>query len=291
MNWIVRFYLTSIFLCGIYTGKSQEIFHNADSLFLAEEFRQSGLAYEWIVFSTQDSDQKARALLGRTQSLKKLGLYEQASSYIDQINLLELHDSTRAAFMYESLLVNYLSENFHEVQSRFLMSRSSLINTSFFGQARLLQCLSQLESGKWKQMNLAAESFIKEIAPPEKADSLISHFDIIFDTLQAPRLKNPKTARIMSMIIPGSGQIYSGYPGDGLISFSLHALALGSAGLAFTQGLYISGWIGGFGLLQKLYFGGTQRAADLSEQKNRLNKELFIQPVSTYLISISERYN
>jgi len=258
---------------------------------MAGEYSKSGLAYEWIIYSGPSPGIEARAVLGRIQSFKKLNLFDQAGSCLDQVNIFAMPDSMKAKILYESLLVNYLAGNFQEVQSRFLMARPFLQNTNFNPTGKLLLCLSHLKSGQWGLVPKSAESFIRTAAPPEKADSLIAQFYILFDTLQPPRLKNPKTARILSMIIPGSGQIYSGYLGDGLISFSLHLLAIGGAGFAFTQGLYVSGWIGGFGLLQKIYFGGIQRAEELAEQKDRLNKELYIQPALTYLIGLSEEYN
>jgi len=290
MKWIVRSCLMLIFLCGISTGKSQDILHKADSLFKVGNYSQSGLTYEWILYSESDPASTDLAMLGRIQSYKKLSQYEKAIDYIDRVNTIELSDSLRVALIYESLLLNYLAENYHEVQSRLLMSKQLLKETSYFNDASLLLCLSQLKAGNWKRASTSSEAYIYNLAPFEKAESLITEFHSIFDTLQAPKLKKPRTARILSMIVPGSGQAYAGYPFDGFISFGLHVIALGGAGLAFTQGLYITGWIGGFGVLQKLYFGGNHRAADLAEQKNQLNKENFIQPASSFLISISEEY-
>ncbi len=290
MRWIARSCLMLIFLCGISTGKSQDILQKADSLFKVGEFEQSGLTYEWILYTESYPEDIDRAILGRVGSYKQLHLYDKAIDYIDRVNTVELSDSLRAALMYESLLLNYLAGNYHEVQSRLLMSKHLLQETSYFNDARLLLCLSQLKAGDWKNASISSESYIYGIAPIEKAESLVTEFHSVFDTLQAPKLKKPRTARILSMIVPGSGQAYAGYPLDGFISFGLHVISLGGAGLAFTQGLYITGWLGGFGVLQKLYFGGNHRAANLAEQKNRLNKENFIQPASSFLISVSQKY-
>jgi len=290
MKLIVRYCLILIFLCGISTGKGQEVFNKADSLFLVGDYHQAGLAYEWIIFSGPGPDQEIRAILGRVQSYKKLGLFDQAGSLLDQVNILEIPDSIKAAVVYETLLVSYLSGNYMEVQSRFLLGRPYIQNSGFGKQSKLLICLSHLKNGKWDQASISGESYIKSVSPPSQTDSLLDRFHIIFNPTNQPKLKDSRKARIFSMIIPGSGQIYSGYVKDGLISFGLHLLAVGGAGFAFSQGLYISGWIGGFGLLQKLYFGGIQRAEELSEQKNRLKKESFIQPASNFLIGLAEKY-
>lgn len=289
MKWIGRFYLTLIFLCGIYTGKGQDILKTADSLYSIAEYEQSGLAYEWIIYSGGESNRTEKAITGKVNSLKKLYQYNKAIEYIDKVNTTGLSDSTRTNLMYESLLLNYLQKNYEEVQSRFLLSRFMLKASAYYQDASLLYSLSHLKSGDWEKGIKSSEAYIQMAASTEEREMLTLNFHELLDTLDVPKDKNPKTARILSMIIPGSGQIYAGYPIDGLTSFGLHALALGTAGLAFFQGLYITGWIGGFGVLQKLYFGGNHRAAHLAEQKNRLNKENFVQPALDLLISISEK--
>lgn len=288
MNWIVRYCLILAFLCGIYTGKSQDIFHRADSLYNAGDYQLSGLAFEWILYSGNSPEHKARAVLGRVQSFKKQDLFEKAGIYLDKVNIIDLPDYLRAEILYESILVNFLSNNYQEAISRYLMARSILDDSDFKNKGQLVYCLSQLNSGQWAKAINSGQSYIETSAPPDIVDSLLNQFHNILDTLQLPRMKNPKTARILSMIIPGSGQAYSGYPGDGFLSFSLHLLALGGAGLTFSQGLFVTGWLGGFGLLQKLYFGGVLRAEELAKQKNRLNRENFIQPAFTLMVGIAE---
>ena len=279
--------MTLIFLCGIYTGNSQDIFHKADSLFSAGHFQLSGLEYEWLIYSSSDRATEARAVLGRVQSYKQLGLYELALDYIDKANMFGLPDSTSANIIYESLLINYLSESYPEIQSRYLMGRQVLKTSRFDKTAKLLLCLGYLKSGDWDKVTESARSFLIADVNTDSGDSLISVFEGLYEPGNIPRMKNPNTARILSMIIPGSGQIYSGYIGDGFLNFGLHLAALGGAGIAFSQGLFITGWLGGFGLLQKLYFGGVKRAEELAKQRNRLNKEKFIQPVSKFLLDIS----
>jgi len=290
MNWIVRYCLMLIFLCGIYTGRSQDIFNLADSLLMAGEYQKSGLAYEWIIYSGTTPEEEARAVLGRIQSYKNLELFDEACEYLDQLPAHEFSDSIRSELLYETLLVNYLSGNYEEVQSRFLMGRTILQNSGLYSDSQLLQCLSQMKSARWKLAHSSAESYIGSIAPPEENEALIEKFHTLLDTTNLPAHRNPNTARILSMIIPGSGQIYAGYPGNGLASLGLHILAMGGAIISFTQGLYITGWIGGFGLLQRLYFSGIENAEELSKQKNRLSKEIFIQPASTFILGLTERY-
>lgn len=285
MKSIVRYCLILVFLCGTFTSKGQDPLKFADSLFSAGDFIGAGLAYEWALYSGTEGEAEAGAKLGRARAFKNQGLFGEAGTTLDRINLYDLPDKFMAPVIYETILVNYLAGNYPEVQSRFLLGKKFLEDSDYEKGAKLVLCLSQLHSGQWDLFTVSAESFIKK-ASPENADSLISGLYEIFDTIRAPKEINPRKARIMSMIIPGSGQVYAGSFKEGAISFGLHAIALGGAGIAFLNGFYITGWIGGFGLLQKLYFGGVMRAEDMAREKNRLNKQLFAQPVSGYLIAI-----
>jgi len=286
----VRYCLILIFLSGIYTCNSQDILAKADSLMESGDFGQAGLYYEWAMYSESGTDVYFSAINGRIRSLKKQGHYFRAADFIDRLPKAALPDSVSLPIIYESLLLNYLDGNYEEVRSRYLLSGQYLSGSAYKTGADLLVCLSNLMTGNYDNVLTSAEEYIKQVAPSDHTDSLLVEFKTIFDINEIPKPRNPRTARILSMIIPGSGQAYAGYPGDGFISFGLHALALGGAGLAFVHGFYVTGWIGGLGLLQKLYFGGNQRAAHLAEEKNRLNREKFVQPAIAFLISLSEKY-
>ena len=288
MKLSVPYCLILIFLCATFTVKAQDSLSRADSLFEIGEYSKAGLAYEWILYSNEEVQNRSQALWGRVQCYKKLGLYEEASKYIDRINLNNIDINLRNRLLYESLLFNYLEENFQEVSSRFLMIRNLIRNTDHFDDAFLLSTLSKFKTGDWEKASEYAEEYIRIKIPETETTLYINEFRTLFKPDEAPKDKNPRTARILSMIIPGSGQIYAGYPLDGFSSFSLHLLAAGGAVISFMNGLYVTGWTGGFGILQKLYFGGNHRAADLAERKSRLNKEHFIQPALEFLVRISD---
>ncbi len=86
---------------------------------------------------------------------------------------------------------------------------------------------------------------------------------------QAERVakKNPKTARVLSMILPGAGQFYAGDIKNGLNSLLLNAL-LGfwfvTTGLAYTfvdAAATVTPW------LFRYYGGGIRRAGEIVEKK------------------------
>ncbi len=135
---------------------------------------------------------KEKALIGRVNALKKLDYYDKAIEYIDKANTAGLTDSTRALFIYESLLLNYLQHNFEEVQSRFLMSKFLLKPSQYFPDANLLLCLSQSKSGDWEKGVKSSQTYIQMAAPKEEIKHLIQNFEALLDTSDAPKIKNAK---------------------------------------------------------------------------------------------------
>jgi tetratricopeptide (TPR) repeat protein len=104
---------------------------------------------------------------------------------------------------------------------------------------------------------------------PENQDSVDLYFNNI---VQLQRRFKPGLAKVMSMIIPGSGQVYAGDWKNGLNSFFLSAgfLSLGAAmmgSLSFIDSaVLVLPWF------QRYYTGGFQKAYEITN--NRLYNEL-----------------
>jgi hypothetical protein len=93
---------------------------------------------------------------------------------------------------------------------------------------------------------------------------------------------NPKLARVMSIIFPGSGQIYAGDLKNGLNSFGLIAGLAATATALSASILFIDAAIIIFPWFQRYYMGGYQKAyaITLDKQKNRKN-EVFAHLIMT----------
>lgn len=91
---------------------------------------------------------------------------------------------------------------------------------------------------------------------------LISGYFLIFIFLEfyskrnIPKLKKVATAERLSRFIPGLGQTWLGYPGEGGLSFLMNATALGLGIYGVISGYTITAYFLGTGFLQKFYFGG-----------------------------------
>ena len=110
--------------------------------------------------------------------------------------------------------------------------------------------------------------------------------ETLYRSKRLPHLKSPKRATILSIFLPGLGQTYAGYPGEGIISLSLNVAALGILVFGAVNAYYISGYVVGAGFLQNFYNGGQKRAAILANKHNyRVTRE-FNDSIHHFLMSI-----
>lgn len=95
--------------------------------------------------------------------------------------------------------------------------------------------------------------------------------------------KNPKTARLLSMLLPGAGQFYAGDIKNGLNSLLLNALLgywLVSTGISYTfvdAAATVTPW------LFRYYGGGIRKAGEILEQKKEQRLRKIFQQELEYL--------
>ena len=81
---------------------------------------------------------------------------------------------------------------------------------------------------------------------------------------------NIKKATKLSSFIPGSGQIYLGYWGEGLTNASLQLCSVAFIAYNIIAAQYFTAITLGTGLLQKFYVGGINRVKYLGNKKKMI---------------------
>ncbi len=187
----------------------------------------------------------------------------------------------RSQLFYESALCHYLSGMPAAALSRYLQAEGVLNQSEYRKEGQLLAALCYLDLEEWDKAHAMGLALLEST----EADSIrIASWNLYFDQVHKPKMKDPRRAMILSMIIPGSGQIYAGYAWSGLFNLGIHLATLGGAVLGFTQGYYVTAWLGGLGLFQRFYQGGVKRAEELCEIKNRQLVDDYLLPVKRFLI-------
>lgn len=195
----------------------------------------------------------------------QIGDYQTARNYYDLAATNVLSDSLRAEYAFMKVLCDLHSGNYEEARVE-LYSLEEFLNTD---QSRNYYLLSGIISYHLEEYDDARQNFLLCCEDYQK-DQLLDYFDKVKKT---ERRYRPGIARIMSILIPGSGQIYAGDYKNGINSFLL------ISGLAFTGALLaqnisiIDSAIIVLPWFQRYYQGGFERAYKLTQQKQHEEKQ------------------
>jgi hypothetical protein len=141
------------------------------------------------------------------------------------------------------------------------------VSYQLFMPLRLL-CLN--ETFQWGE---AKECFLRLIQmqkfTPEKEAELKQVVNTLYKKGNIPHIKSIKKAENWSRFIPGSGQVYAGSTGEGIVNFLINASVLTFSAYQAYHGFYITGYLAGLGFFNKTYHGGIKRSGILASQKNK----------------------
>jgi len=116
-------------------------------------------------------------------------------------------------------------------------------------------------------------------ALPESDVNKRNQIDSLFNVVQNIKHPNPKTAKILSIFLPGAGQFYAGDVKNGINSLLLTGgfLFLG-INTAVNYGL-LNSFVSVFPWFQRYYMGGYQRAGRIAEDRFREKQDAVFQSI------------
>jgi tetratricopeptide (TPR) repeat protein len=141
----------------------------------------------------------------------------------------------------------------------------------------------QIDSGKYEEASATLGRIQSESKHYERAKSLLQ----ALQQRPGPRAKSPKVAGALSAILPGSGHLYAGQPGQATSSFLLNALFIAGAVLAFENDSPV---LGGILIFFELgwYQGGIRSAAEAAREENQKQERSYRQKLrQSYGLSLN----
>ncbi|MCX6272256.1 MAG: hypothetical protein NTU44_13780 [Bacteroidetes bacterium] len=287
-GWITIFFSIFIFLCGTSSTKGQSRGKvPADSLFALGRYREASIEYERIYYFSEEAQQRAAARLSRAECHKQLGSFSDARRDLDEIPLSGLPDSTVSRIRYQQALTSYLGGDFEAVRSQIEQIRFFSAPYATGREITLLEILNENERHQYQRAKELIIKWLSTTVMNESIrDSLLRQVEKHYRKGHLPRIANEKKAVNFSRFIPGSGQVYDGFPGEGSVNFLLNFAALATGVYGFYCGYYFTGYLVGAGLLQKLYFGGLRRTSILAEKGNYLRAMHFNDEVKSFILGI-----
>lgn len=137
-------------------------------------------------------------------------------------------------------------------------------------KASLFLGIAHLYLYEWKSAKEALEIYFEE-----KGNSQFAHkIDSLLFSAANMDYKSPKTARLLSTFIPGTGQMYSGNIGDGVNSMLLNGANIYFITYKLLKEEYANAYLIYFFLFRRYYFGNIYYAQKGASDHNReLNEQ------------------
>ncbi len=239
-----------------------------DSLFEAGNFREAYLMYERAIFHAKKHEIKTENHLKKALCYKNLDNYKKAKDELLRVNFRVLSDSMQFRIRYELILCSYFAEEFTEGISQVKQMRFFTKDRNKSKQIDFLEILLYNELNEYSTAAQKFKDYYETIDKTKLSDSLQAAAVNLYAKKNIPKKKSIKKAKMLSTFIPGTGQMYAGYPLEGGLSLTLQLASLCVGAYGICMKYYISGYFIGFGLFQKFYFGGIHRAQKLAARKN-----------------------
>ncbi|MBN8677169.1 MAG: hypothetical protein J0M29_03030 [Chitinophagales bacterium] len=204
-----------------------------------------------------------------------LGEFERAAFYYDLIYQSAGTDSLR----YEALFHKTAALMLQQQPKKALLELLSLpknLPEPWQSRKRLYLGAAHFSI---REFELARQDLLPLFGPEATAEK--AEFERLFRQAEKVARKSPKTARILSMFLPGAGQFYAGDIKNGLNSLLLNALlgywfVVTGVNYSFIDaGATVTPW------LFRYYGGGIRRAGEILEKKKEERLRKIFQKVLT----------
>jgi len=269
----IKFFFSFIFLCGIFLS-SRGTGLKGDSLYASGKYFEASIEYERMAFSAESQADLYKYKYKKALCYKQLKNFERALQELQPIYFPNSTDSLYLNVSYEQSLCFYLNgepaKALWKIDEYFHRSTDTTTYRIFM-PVKLL-CLN--ETFQW---NEAKECFMRFVQMqnfiPEKEAEMYQILNNLYDRRNLPHIRSIKKAENWSRFIPGSGQIYAGKTGEGIVNFLINASVLAFSAHQAYNGFYITGYLAGLGFFNKTYHGGIKRSGILASERN---KELIV---------------
>ena len=186
--------------------------------------------------------------ISKNDSIKNEVIIEMAKTYI----LQEKYDYAKI----EALNIKEINQTFTDRKNYYLSIISFYLN-DFESSKNYLLLISNLSVSTQKIINDVYKSALKSHLRP-----------------------NPKVASFLSMVLPGSGQLYCGEFKSGINSFLLTGTAITVYTLISIRYSFIDAILGVFPYYQRYYTGGVINAQNMAKNKIKMKKMKTIKEIN-----------
>ena len=276
----------------------------ADSLFAEAMWFEAAIAYERVYYLADDPLERVYANLAKADAMKQQGEYSRAAGDLQRSLLFSGDLSLRLEVLCQLALCSYLDEDYPAAWSYLQQLTHLAEGTEVCWEAGLLEALLLSAQNSWDELadylerwpeQKQADSFIESM---QNNGQLVSYPDSItleqyfsehFLASAPQQYPDPDRARLLSTFLPGSGQVYAGRSGWGVLNAFSQLVSLGAFALMAYNGYYFAAVIAGLGPFQAFYFGGIRQAGAFAEEEKNSRLESFRAAVDSFLLDVTSQ--
>lgn len=232
----------------------------ANELIETEQYERALLTFHRVLFFGKVAYQETIfQRMGRCYF--ELKDYENAARYYDLAYFAEKNDSIKIELTFKKTSCLLLNKDFGYAQIELFNLPDNL--STYFGQKRnFYEGITYFGLGDFSE---SERKFLQSVPAGHVEEK--KEIRDIFKNLEKVEKISPKKARILSMFIPGLGQVYAGDWRNGLNSFLLNA---GFAVLAVQTAFQYSIWDVALSIMpwyQRYHMGGYMGAERIAYEK------------------------
>lgn len=243
------------------SGQTGAILAKADSLMQVGEHRLA--LHEYERYNHYHPQQQFRVMSHEADCHFMLQEYRSAiRSWQGAAALRETGKPQKDSALFAAAVAAFMLEEYSESLGFLETVSPAARDSSNYLGCTLMKCIvlnaqGRFEEGKQKLLLIAGRD---------------AHSIALMDSVYRKALRyhphSPGFAVVLSLVVPGAGQVYAGKPLDGLLSLGLTGGSAALGTYSFVQGHYFFTFITCLLLLEKFYTGGARYAANLARQRS-----------------------
>lgn len=269
MSYTIKYYFSFIFLCGIFLTSSASTL-KSDSLYASGKYFEASIEYERLIFQAKSQTNLNYYKYRKALCYKKMKQFDLALDELQPIYFSNPEDSLYRLVCYEQSLCFYLNGEPARALwkiDEYMHRCKDSISFRYFMPVRIL---SLNETRQWDEAKKCFLDYVNmQPISSERKTEMAQMVTNLYGKKSRPRIKSAEKAENLSRFFPGSGQIYAGNTGEGIVNFLINASVLTFAGFQVYNGFYITGYLAGLGFFNKTYHGGIKRAGVLASRRNK----------------------
>jgi tetratricopeptide (TPR) repeat protein len=251
---------------------------NTADQFSSEGFKEkAAVEYQRAIFFANEPHYLFRAHYGLGMVYRELERWQLAELEFERAVTCAPNDSLNAEATV-ALAATYIASG---KASLALLNLLPLFHTTRKGdscsQILLLSLIAEVQQHHWVQANALADQL--ELSGHNKADSSTRKLRTFLLQANEEKRCDPETAKLLSTIVPGTGQLYAGDVGNGVNAFALNFLNGWVIVNNIIQADYVSVVLYGVMIAERYYSGNRYHAEQIALKANEVMEEGFAREI------------